>query len=120
MLIPDYYKITDSRPENGAIVFDIDINPDCRVYQGHFPEEPICPGVCNIQMIKECAETICGKELRLLNLSQCRLTSLMKPDLHGKVNVRMEISREALPYKFKASLYAGETVFMEMKGELSE
>ena len=120
MLIPDYYKISDSRPDNGAIVFDIDMNPDCRVYEGHFPGEPICPGVCNIQMIKECAEAVCGKELKLLNLQQCRLTSLMKPGEHDRVNVRMEVSQDVQPYKFKASLYMGETVFMEMKGELSE
>ena len=25
-------------------------------FQGHFPNNPVSPGVCNIEMIKECAE----------------------------------------------------------------
>ena len=76
MLIKDYYTIENVlRPENGFVRFEISLNADCQVYEGHFPGEPVSPCVCNIQMIKECAEQVVGKSLLMNNLQQCRLTT---------------------------------------------
>ena len=77
MLMIDYYKIKDFlQKEDGTALFQVVLLSDCEVYEGHFPGEPVSPGVCNIQMIKECAEKIVGKTLLLSNLQQCRLTTL--------------------------------------------
>ena len=53
-----YYHILSSEITADAGVFRVALNADCEVYQGHFPGEPVCPGVCNIQMIKECTEML--------------------------------------------------------------
>ena len=92
MLIKDYYTIEDVvKKDDGTTCFQIHLRPDSAVYEGHFPGEPVSPGVCNIQMIKECAEQLVGKPLLLNNLQQCRLTTLVTPLVHPLVEVTMAV-----------------------------
>ena len=121
MLIKDYYTIGNvSKSENGVVRFDISLNADCQVYEGHFPGEPVSPGVCNIQMIKECAEQVVGKSLLLNNLQQCRLTTLVTPLAHPQVEVKILLEEKGDTYKLKAILGKGEESYLELKAELTE
>ena len=121
MLIKDYYTIENvSKQENGAVRFDINLNADCPVYEGHFPGEPVSPGVCNIQMIKECAEQVAGKSLLLNNLQQCRLTTLVTPIQHPQVEVTILLEEKGDGYKLKATVGKGEDVYLDLKAELTE
>ena len=121
MLIKDYYTIENvSKQESGIVRFDIGLNADCQVYKGHFPGEPVSPGVCNIQMIKECAEQVAGKSLLLNNLQQCRLTTLVTPLAHPQVEVTIQLEEKGDTYKLKAILGKGEESYLELKAELTE
>ena len=120
-----YYHILSSEITTDAGVFRVALNADCEVYQGHFPGEPISPGVCNIQMIKECAEMLLqgGADMPSMLLShirQCRLTTLVTPQQHPEVEVRVAIlSRSDDTITFRGTIGKGEEVYMELKGELT-
>ena len=120
MLIENYYKINDIVREEGKTLFQISLSPDCKVYEGHFPGEPVSPGVCNIQMIKECAEQVVGKSLLLNNLQQCRLTTLVTPLVHPQVEVIISMEEKGDIYKLKATIGKGEEIYLELKAELTE
>ena len=121
MLIKDYYTIENVlKQEDGVVRFEISLNADCQVYEGHFPGEPVSPGVCNIQMIKECAEQVAGKSLLLGNLQQCRLTTLITPVQHLQVEVTIHLEEKGDTYKLKATIGKGEEVYLDLKAELSE
>ena len=63
MLIKEFYKIINLSSRNSGIVTTIKLNPDHDVYKGHFPNQPIVPGVIQLQIIKELMEKHTGKEL---------------------------------------------------------
>ena len=129
-----YYHILSSEITTDAGVFRVALNADCEVYQGHFPGEPISPGVCNIQMIKECAERCLGyagdnlltagedsetPSILLSHIRQCRLTTLVTPQQHPEVEVRVAIlSRCEDTITFRGTIGKAEEVYMELKGEL--
>lgn len=117
-MIKDYYTINEIVQKEGVTLFHISLCPDCIVYEGHFPGEPVSPGVCNIQMIKECAEQVAGKSLLLNNLQQCRLTTLMTPVQHPQVEVSIHLEEKGDAYKLKATLGKGEEVYLDLKAEL--
>ena len=132
-----YYHILSSEITTDAGVFRVALNADCEVYQGHFPGEPISPGVCNIQMIKECAELLLqggalsrphqerednatAPTMLLSHIKQCRLTTLVTPQQHPEVEVRVAIlSRSEDTITFRGTIGKGEEVYMELKGELT-
>lgn len=118
MLVKNYYTITDSRTDGDATVFDVALNAACDVYKGHFPETPVSPGVCNIQMLKECTEKVVGKPLILNYIQQCRLTTLVTPLQHQAVEVRVWIVAPTDGgVKIHATLGKGEAVYLDLKGE---
>lgn len=118
MLIENYYQINNIVKEEGKAIFHISLNPECKVYEGHFPGEPVSPGVCNIQMVKECAEQVVGKSLLLNNLQQCRLTTLVTPLAHPQVDVTIALEEKDDAYKLKATLGKGEDIYFDLKAEL--
>ncbi len=121
MLIKDYYTIENVlKQDDGIVRFDISQNADCSVYEGHFPGEPVSPGVCNIQMVKECAEQVAGKSLFLNNLQQCRLTTLVTPLAHPQVEVKILLEEKGEAYKLKATIGKNEDVYLDLKAELTE
>ncbi len=100
--------------------YHIALLPDCDIYRGHFPGNPVCPGVCNMQTIKECAEKLTGKTLHVTNLKQCRLTAVATPTICPEVYVKVTAkpSEDTDTYTISASIYDTERSYMEYKGEM--
>jgi 3-hydroxyacyl-[acyl-carrier-protein] dehydratase len=113
-MIEDFYDIMSRREEGGETVFHVALRPDCKVYEGHFPGSPVAPGVCNIQMIRECAEAVAGRPLLISKIGQCRMTKLITPGEFPELDVRVTLDGESLI----ASIESGETVCLTLKATI--
>ena len=50
MLLENFYKIIHIKErEDGKQEIEIELNPGHVLYQGHFPGQPVVPGVCTLQ-----------------------------------------------------------------------
>ena len=113
-----YYKVLRARKEGeGRAVYHVAILPNCNVYEGHFPDNPVCPGVCNIQTIKECASLLVGKELRISSIKQCLLTAIATPTVCPEVDVEVEVSESDGKYSIVATISDEKRQYMAFKGE---
>ena len=118
-LLNDYYKVDSRVAEGDETIFGISLLPEYCVYAGHFPGEPVSPGVCNIQMIKECAEQLAGKRFFLGYISQCRLSAMISPQKTPRLQMRMQLSEVDGLYKVRAIVYDDTTTYIDFKGELT-
>ena len=119
VLINEYFKIDNCTNEGDEALFDVTLLPDYCAYQGHFPGNPVSPGVCNIQMIKECAEQLAGKRFFLGYISRCKLSAMITPQTTPQLCVRIQLSETDGLYDIKAVVCNGETTCIEFKGELT-
>ena len=112
----NYYKLLEARRQDVATgIYHVALLTDCDVYRGHFPQEPICPGVFNMQMVKECTEAFVGKKLHQTSVKQCRLVSLMTPTKCSEVDVRIDVlSASESSFTIKASIFDQEQIYMEL------
>lgn len=118
MLVADYYTILHTDIADGVGTFRLALQPGCAVYEGHFPGEPVCPGVCNIQMLKECLETMLGRRCRLSAIRQCRLTTLVTPVQHREVEAVVRIlSEEDGQLTFQAHIGKDGDVYLDLKAD---
>lgn len=120
MIINEYFTIENTNREENNVVFSLLLNPDYKVYKGHFPDMPVCPGVCNIQMIKECLECETGKKLLLDTISQCKFSSVVTPLENKYLQLNMQIvETEEKTYKVKANVTNRDNTitFIDFKGE---
>jgi 3-hydroxyacyl-[acyl-carrier-protein] dehydratase len=116
MLLEDFYKIltvesiTDS--QHRAIIL---INEKHIVFKGHFPENPIMPGVCMMQIIKELAEQITGDSLVLQKLIDVKFTALINPFLTPELKLELDINTTDVGLvKVKNTSYFGDTVALKL------
>lgn len=72
------YTITNEDIDSG--IFKIRLKADCFIYSAHFPELPITPGVCVIQLVKELAERLFGKTLMINSIKNAKFLKVMQPD----------------------------------------
>ena len=119
-LMDDYFRIDSRTAEGDETLFRITLLPDCRVYAGHFPGNPVSPGVGNIQMIKECAELLAGGRLFLGYIDKCRLSAVVTPHVAPHLLIRMQLTGgTAGLYHVRATVCDDVTAYIEFKGELT-
>ena len=85
-----YYSLSSHLKENDNDIFEVNMHSDHPVYEGHFPGMPVSPGVCNMQMIKECTSIAIKKELYIDKISMCKLSALMSPIDNPKVYIKIK------------------------------
>lgn len=70
---------TVTRHDSQACRFDIALCADCTIYRAHFPERPITPGVCIIQLAAELLELQLGTRLQLSTVVNAKYLSVIDP-----------------------------------------
>ena len=120
MLLKDKFftVLHEERLSANEAIFLCELKPDCDVYRGHFPGKPVSPGVCNIEMIRECTEMLVGEDLLIDTIKQCRLTAVASPSVCPKVDVSVSVARleGTQNYNVVATIRDAEQSYMELKG----
>ncbi len=80
MLIKDFYKIVSLISEDSEITATIKLNPNHEVYKGHFPKQPVVPGVIQLQIVKELLEKHLKKKLFMNKITQVKYLIPIIPD----------------------------------------
>ena len=123
MLLNNFYKITDIIKEENSSIFKVELNPSHSIYKGHFEEQPIVPGVCTLQIIKECAEKVANKELFYSYISSCKFLSLIDPQINKllEINITLkEIDENQISLLAEGKYQHTETIFIKVKATLKE
>ena len=80
-LFSNFYHITQSENINETDwIVRVMLNPQHPVYAGHFPQQPVVPGVCILQIIKECLEKIHQAPLQYKQIASCKFLSAINPN----------------------------------------
>lgn len=114
----NFYKILSEEKQDMSGTYKVAILPDCNVYDGHFPGDPVCPGVCNIETIKECAIKLIGHDLRIQSIKQCRLTAIATPKVCPEVTISVNATPKDDSYIVVATIADDKQSYMEFKGTL--
>jgi len=150
MLLNDFYTIETADSETAApeplapaapvaaetrVV--LVLNATHPIFKGHFPDQPVVPGACELQMVQELLSHALGNEYRLLKADQLKFLTPIDPRTHPRIeaNLRYAATRPAAPngdtqtahesraqtppgepLQVTANLSAGETVFLKFTG----
>jgi 3-hydroxyacyl-[acyl-carrier-protein] dehydratase len=112
MLLQDFYSVDKINTINeGKFLATITLNKDHAIFKGHFPGNPVTPGVCMMQIIKELTESILKVSLTMVSTSNVKFMALINPEVNAKLTLDLEISEnEASEIKVKNTTTFDETV----------
>lgn len=89
--------------------FNIIILEDSPIFKGHFPEYPVVPGVCLMQIIKELAEKQFGRLITMMGVRNVKFLSVVKP---GQcLNIEIETSCKKKEIRATVSDDKGKSVY---------
>ena len=97
MLKGNFYTIISSSVKDSTSFSSVlAINKGHAIFNGHFPDLPIVPGVCMMQIIKEQLEEYLQKKIKLQAASTIKFLSLINPaeNTEIEVDVKFTISEE--------------------------
>ena len=81
----ELYQVASWEESDDNASCDIHYDSGHAIFRGHFPGNPIVPGVCTLQMIMELMERAVGKSLRLVSASNVKYLQLITPDIIPQV-----------------------------------
>jgi len=118
MLFKDnFYTIHSTKEENDTFIFSIELNKDHSIFQGHFPGNPVTPGVVQMEIIKELVQISQEKELRLVSMPSCKFLAILNPDKNALIEVDLKFSStEDETIKMSATIKDSETSYLKMSG----
>lgn len=116
MLLKDFYKVIslENIAENNYLAVIL-INEKHDVFKGHFPGNPIMPGVCMMQIIKELTEQIAASSLFMQSLSNVKFMALINPFNTPELRLELDISMTDTDLvKVKNVTYFNDTVALKL------
>lgn len=107
----------------GKEIFRIEfkINPGHQIFKGHFPGQPVVPGVMMVEIIKQCTERITRTGLILKTASNIKFLSVMVPE--GDDFLESEISlihQDNGDYKVHSILTDKNNIYLKFDGIFSK
>ena len=118
MLLNHFFTIGDKQVSGNELTVTLTINKDHRIFEGHFPGQPVVPGVCMMQMILELMEQVTGKRLKLLTAYDMKFLAVINPQVNNNVNTTLKyIEVEGGAFSATATIFCNETVHFKFKGQ---
>lgn len=114
MLIEGLYKITATENTSEGILAKVHLNKDHAIFKGHFPGNPVMPGVCMIQIIKELTEEATSKNLFLAVSSNIKFMAIINPEKNPDLQLIIDIAQENGEVKVKNTTSFEDTVALKL------
>lgn len=114
MLIEGLYSIVTFEQEGQEIKATVKLNAEHEVFKGHFPGNPVMPGVCMIQMIKELIEKAIDKELFLSVASNVKFMAIINPEKNETIQLNLTLTEDGDIVKVKNVTSFDDTIALKL------
>lgn len=91
------------------------LNPQHHLYQGHFPGNPVLPGACTLQIIKECTSKLLGTPIQYSQVNSCKFISAINPCHTPEIRLTLTVIPGDASFQLMAEGYAGDICFIKLK-----
>lgn len=75
----NFYKIHTINQEGDNYKIEVELFADHPIYEGHFPQQAVVPGVCTLTIIKECIGKILSDNVTFNSIKECKYVSALIP-----------------------------------------
>jgi 3-hydroxyacyl-[acyl-carrier-protein] dehydratase len=118
MILKDsFYQILEKTQSENGFQFLVEIDAKHNIFEGHFPNNPVTPGVVQMEMVKELLKVAMEKNVRLLNMPSCKFLAILNPEINPKIKVDLDIKDETLEgFRVNVVFSDESTSFLKMTG----
>jgi len=117
----DIFLIINTDQSKDKIIAKIAINSQSEIFKGHFPDQPVVPGACVLQLVKDVLEHGLKKPLQLIKAEQLKFITMLVPGNEQEtiLDIRYKILEDS-HIKVTAKLIAGDLICFKFQGNLKK
>ena len=116
----NFYTILSSRSEGDSDIFTVRLNKEHAIFNGHFPGNPVTPGVVQMEIVKELVSELLNKQIKLEKMPNCKFLAILNPEVDSDIDVDLKLTdTEENQYRAIVSIHNNETVFLKMSAYYS-
>lgn len=118
MILKDsFYRINALNFEENVLEAQISIDPKHTIFDGHFPGNPVTPGVVQLEMVKEILGTHFNKTIQLKTLATSKFLAVLNPENTPDAALKMTITeQEDQSLKVSGQISTSEGVCLKFSG----
>jgi 3-hydroxyacyl-[acyl-carrier-protein] dehydratase len=120
MTLKSLYQIDDFKTDKGKFTASLSFDSSHEIFEGHFPGQPVVPGVVLIQILKDLCSSIVGSDVKLVKGTNIKFLNMIDPTdnvmylISGTFSLEEEamislaasiLNEEAIKIKFKGIFY---------------
>jgi len=114
------YTIEQLHIHEDTINVQIVLEGTHRIFEGHFPSNPILPGVVQIEIIRELLQLLKEQEVRLSHMANCKHLSIIDPREHAHISLQIKgYNSQNETINIRASIFSDDRLFTKMSATFS-
>lgn len=118
MLRNDLYTTGSIIKTNSLHLVPVTLNPAHAIFTGHFPGQPVLPGVCMLEMVKEILEELLQQQLRISKGPQIKFLSMIIPDKDPDFTIELQYEMVNGIIQARGKIFREQVIFMKYQLEL--
>lgn len=119
MVLDSLFMVNDFSVKETEINALLVLNESHEIFKGHFPGQPVVPGVCMMQSVKELVERHVEQKLTLVEADNMKFLSVIDPRENKEIEAKISFVKNGSQLSVNASLFAGTVTFFKLKATLN-
>ena len=116
MLKDSLFHIISSDRQENVINAVLEMDNTNQIFEGHFHGQPVLPGACMVQLVKEVLEEHLNSMLKLEKADNLKFMSLIDPQKNNLLLLEINYAIDESQVKATASLIAKDVVCFKFQG----
>jgi 3-hydroxyacyl-[acyl-carrier-protein] dehydratase len=112
----DIFTITKIEHQSPSVHAALGINKNSEIFKGHFPGQPVVPGACMLQIVKDVLETALNIQLQLKKAGHLKFINMMDPRIAREVQMEISYKLGEKEIVVTASLICDRVVCFKFQG----
>lgn len=95
MILKDsFYSVKSLEVIDNNLEANIVIDPKHAIFDGHFPGNPVTPGVVQMEIVKEILSVHFAKKAVLKTMGNCKFLAILNPNETPEVAVKLSLTNQ--------------------------
>lgn len=116
MLKNNFYHITALTHQDNTITATLALNSEHPIFAGHFPGQPVVPGACMLQIVKEVLGDTLSMGCQLKKADNLKFITPVDPRMADELELCLTYKTADAGLQVTAALNANEVVCFKMQG----
>jgi len=119
LLETDFFTISNLTTSGADVNAELIINADHKIFDGHFPGQPVVPGVCMMQMVKELLEQVTEQKTNLVKAHEMKFLAILDPARNNIISAALKYTAAENVVDVTATFFKEELVHFKFKGQFA-